>query len=238
MLTQAGIADLAANSGAWTGNFVLRLATGGQTVNDQQTMLQNTYELNPGTPYDIPMGAWSVQRNAANVIVGIKAVGVAPSDLAAVTPTRWGLFKGNVLYAIGVAPPQARKFGGTALILDVSVPIAGTTITTFTPTNNITVIAVGSATQTEAGSVQLVPNASSYTQTGAFVLSPAQVQALLTTVRFPFASSVEINTGTDNAKAIPPGQLAASSYRRVHASTSAPQNSQGADGDLWVEYMA
>ena len=139
MLTDAGRADLAANSGAWTGTFVLRLATGAQVVDAAQTALADTYQFPAGTPYSIPLGAWQISRNADGDVIGIKATGVAPSDLAAVTPTRWGLFKGGVLYAIGEAPAQARKFSGVALVLDVSVPIAGTNITNFSPTSNITV---------------------------------------------------------------------------------------------------
>ena len=50
------------------------------------------------------------------------------------------------------------------------------------------------------------------------------------------ATFSEIDTGTEDGKAISPAGLKASQYRKITISDRAPSNDEGEDGDVWFEY--
>lgn len=95
------------------------------------------------------------------------------------------------------------------------------------------------ATRASNGAVRLVPNASSYTQEGAFVLSPKQIQDLIegVTPEVGKATSADINTGTDDTRFITSDALFGSRYKQFYVDTQKPTQSQinaMRPGSIWI----
>lgn len=118
----------------------------------------------------------------------------------------------------------------------VLVGMSGVPNPTFTVTNTIS--GIGDATANRKGAVQHVTTAGSYAQGDGFVLTPAQVQALVSAAGSSLekASSTEINTGTDNAKFITAAGLRGSRYVQNYIQNRAPNSSDGSNGDTWDRY--
>lgn len=54
--------------------------------------------------------------------------------------------------------------------------------------------------------------------------------------RIIYATSSEVDLGSEDQKGVSPAGLAGSRYRRIYVSDDAPTSSDGVDGDLWLEY--
>ena len=144
----------------------------------------------------------------------------APVEAAAYTVSEIGLFASGTLFAY-----RDEGSGGLLTVTEDITPliVMEMLFTNGTPTGvtfNSTFQLIPPATRTAPGAVQLAADGDS-TSTGAVVLSPAQVAAIAAGAApsISFASFVEINNGTVNDKAIPPGQLERSQYKRVILTT-------------------
>ena len=153
IITNAGVADIAANNG-FVGRYTIRVGTGRGNAVATRTNLQTPVEVS-GSPHNIGLSSFAPVTSAGQAI-GVRARGIDTQSPLGYSATEMGLFKGNTLIAYIVGDPGetlATKDRISPITLDWIIPIAPIT----NPTVNITydITAAVPATDTVTGTVTL-----------------------------------------------------------------------------------
>lgn len=216
VLTAEGVADL--------GSVTAKVGTGRRNpINDAIVALQNEYVYN-GAEHRISDVRLNV--DAGNNVVEVEFVDGAqgPSYQA----TEIGIYEAQsdhllAYFAIGVGDILGVKGSNSTVTFRVPILVNNLPARLVTIQTTVNITGIREAQTNRNGSVRLAAD-DDITSTGAVVLSPKQVQDRINAKSIDFASKDEINTGTDETKAVNSKQLEDSNYNKSYYGTTANPN--------------